>query len=281
MSMLWTGYDGRIWDLTSGRNGVCMLPGVRGLTMPPVTHHKSRTASVPGARWRGSSTEEREVFWPIQIYSDIGSVDWVAQDKAFWATMQPQRTGVWTVIQPSGATRDLTLRFRDDGQATFNNDPVLAGWMNYGITLDAEQPYWEGTPILATWRAGAPTQFFGGANIVTIASGQEATSAKIDNPGDVPTYPIWTLTGPLSAATLGIAGRTISIGFDIPSGSTLVVDTSPSVLTAMMGGTDRIASLGTSDFAPVPAGMGIPITLAVVGSGTVKMEITPLYYRAW
>ena len=281
MNMLWTGYDGSVWDLTTGRTGACMLAGVRGLTMPEVTHHKSRSAAVPGSRWRGSSTEEREVFWPIQLYHDTSSEEWVARDRAFWATLQPHRTGVWSVTQPSGEKRTLTLRFRDDGQAAFNYDPAMTGWMNYGITLDAEQPYWEAAPISATWRAGSPTSFFGGSNVVTIASGQEATSAKIDNPGDVPTYPVWTLTGPLSAATLGINGRSINVGFSIASGQTLVIDTSPAALTAMMGGVDRIASLGTSDFAPVPAGNGIPISLAVVGSGTVAMEITPLYYRAW
>jgi hypothetical protein len=281
MTMLWTGYDDVVWDITNGREGLCMLPGVRGLAMPEIVHHKSRTASVPGARWRGSSTSEREVFWPIQVYHDVSSELWVARDRAFWATLQPHRTGEWAVIQPTGERRTLTLRFRDDGSAAFNVDPVMTGWMNYGITLDAEQPYWAGRQVTKTWKAGSPTQFYGGTKIVTIASGMDATSAKITNPGDVPSYPVWTLRGPLSSATLGIAGRSINIGFSVPSGATLIIDTSPSELTAVMDGVDKIKGLASSDFAPVPVGKNIPISLGVVGTGTVQMDFNPLYYRAW
>ncbi|MGZ4659697.1 MAG: hypothetical protein ACXVYB_00290 [Arthrobacter sp.] len=282
MSMLWTGYDGVVWDLTSGRDGVCMLPGVRGLTMPQIAHHKSVTASVPGANWRGSSTQEREVFWPIQIYHNVSSEEWVARDRAFWATLQPQRTGAWTVVQPSGERRNLTLRFRDDGSQAFNTDPVMAGWSNYGITLDAEQPYWEGTAVTKTWKVGSPTPFFGtSTGIVTISSGMEATTAKITNAGDVETYPVWTLKGPLSSASLSVGGRAINVGFDIPSGSTLTIDTSPSALTAMMGSTDKIKGLASSDFAPIPVGKDIPVTLAVVGTGSVTVTFTPMFYRAW
>lgn len=282
MAMFWTGFDGVEWDLTTGRSGVCMLPGVRGLTMPPIVHHKSTSASVPGARWRGFTTQEREVFWPVQLYHTSSSVNWVSRDRKFWDTLAPDKTGVWTVIQPNGSTRSLTLRFRDDGNAAFNTDPVMAGWANYGITLDAEQPYWEGgNDMTKTWRAASATQFFGSTGIVRISSGMESTKAKVTNFGDVPAYPIWTLTGPLSSATLTVAGRSINVGFDIPSGSTLVIDTRPTALTAMMGGTDRIKGLGSSDFAPVPVGVDVPVTLTITGTGTITMTFTPLYYRAW
>lgn len=281
MTMLWTGYDGVEWDLTTGQNGVCMLPGVRGLTMPAVIHHKVRTASVPGARWRGVSAQEREVFWPVQIYHDAGSIAWVARDSAFWATLQPQRTGVWTVVQPDGTRRTLTLRFRDDGSQAFNTDPTIVGWTNYGITLDAEQPYWEsGTDVSQSWKGGVPVPFFGTTGIVTIA-GKSMATATVDNLGDVEAYPIWTLQGPLSSATLGINGRNVVIGFDIPTGSTLVINTAPGELTAVMNGVDKIKGLATSDFAPVPVGTNLPITLSTVGAGSVTMTFTPLYYRAW
>jgi len=281
MSMFWTGYDDVVWDLTTGRNGVCMLPGVRGLTMPAFSHHKSATASVPGARWRGYSTPEREVFWPVQLYHNVSSEEWVARDKAFWATLQPHRTGTWTVVQPNGNERRLYLRFRDDGSQAFNTDPVMAGWANYGITLDAEQPYWEGGTWTKTWKAASATPFFGTSNIVTVSSGMESTKAKVTNAGDVEVYPVWTLQGPLSAATLNIAGREINIGFNIPSGQTLTVDTSPSRLTAIMNGVDKIKGLASSDFAPIPVGTDMPVTLTLTGAGTVTLTFKRLYYRAW
>jgi hypothetical protein len=279
--MLWTGYDGVSWDISGGHGGLCMLPGVRGLSMPAITHYKSRTAAVPGARWRGSSTNEREVFWPIQIYHDTSSTEWIARDRAFWNTMQPHRTGTWTVIQPSGDRRTLTLRFRDDGTQTFQTDPAMVGWCNYGITLDAEQPYWAGTAQGKLWKGtGTAGNFLPGPPF-TIASGAAAASAKMTNPGDVEAYPIWTLTGPLTSASIAIDGRTITVPFAVPSGQTLVIDTNPNQLTAIMAGVDKITQLSSADFAPLPVGVDIPIALALAGSGSCEISITPLYYRAW
>lgn len=279
--MLWTGYDGVSWDITAGHGGLCMLPGVRGLTMPAITHYKSRTGAVPGARWRGSSTNEREVFWPIQVYHDTGSAEWIARDRAFWNTLQPHRTGTWTVILPDGERRSLTLRFRDDGTQAFNMDPAKCGWTNYGITLDAEQPYWEGAAQSKTWKGNGTTGNFFPGPPFTITSGGAPATAKMTNPGDVETYPVWTLVGPLTSATMGVNGHSITVPFAVPSGQTLVIDTNPNKLTAVMNGVDKISFLGAADFAPLPVGVDVPVSLTMSGTGTCEMSITPLYYRAW
>jgi hypothetical protein len=101
------------------------------------------------------------------------------------------------------------------------------------------------------------------------------------NPGDVEAYPIWTLTGPLTSASIAIDGRTITVPFAVPSGQTLVIDTNPNQLTAIMAGVDKITQLSSADFAPLPVGVDIPIALALAGSGSCEISITPLYYRAW
>ena len=64
VAMTWTGGDGSSWDLTRRSDGVWLMPGFRGLRMPPLDRFVSDSPSVDGSRWRGNRVLEREVFWP-------------------------------------------------------------------------------------------------------------------------------------------------------------------------------------------------------------------------
>lgn len=289
LSMKWIGWDGSEWSLSDPSTGTVMLPGVRGFSMPPVIHYRAAHASAPGARWRGSTVDVREVFWPIQIYSGGGSTEWLSLDHAFWDTMNPNQTGQWRVIQPDGTIRTLRLRFVNDGDMTFGADPAVTGWTNYGITLAAEQPYWEGTPVSALWLAGSQVPFFPGSGgpAFAISPSNTLADAKLTNPGDVDSYITWRVFGPVSSATVGVNGRTISIPFSIPAGQVLEIDTSPAGQIALQGPAggamtvDRTSELGALNFAPLPARAQSAMSLSMTGTGSVTATFTPLYYRAW
>lgn len=296
LNMTWTGWDGSLWNLTKASEGVVMLPGVRGLTMPPVVHYTTAYPTVAGARWRGHAVDPREVFWPIQLFSDVGSQAWIDRDRAFWRTMRPDKTGTWTVIQPSGEERKLDCRFDNDSEQSFNTDPVMVGWSNYGIVMKANAPFWRGTPITREWVAGAPVPFFptGGTGGLTIGSSRGLSTATIKNPGDVEAFPVWELTGPVTSASVGIGGKTINVPFAIAAGQVLIINSDPAVQSATLynvtgSGATRVLSspvnktmqLGAVNFAPVPAEATTPLSLTMTGTGRVTLKLTPLYLRAW
>lgn len=293
LQMTWTGWDGSVWNLTSAAEGAVMMSGVRGLTMPPVAHYTTSYASVAGARWRGHTVNAREVFWPIQIYTDLDSQGWIDRDRAFWKTMRPEKTGTWTVTHPSGSERHLDCRFTDDGETAFSHDPVLQGWSNYGIALSAEQPFWRAEPIRREWSAGgAVTDFLPSApgGNYTIAPSTTLDSSSMPNPGDVDAYPVWEIYGPTSSAQVGVAGRNITVPFAVADGQILVIDTAPTAQAATLydlvdgarnNPVDMTAQLGTVDFAPVPADAVTTTSLLLTGAGKVALVLTPLYLRAW
>lgn len=284
LDMTWTGHDGTVWSLTNPSTGTVMLPGLRGWTMPPINHYKDQYASVDGARWRGMSIGEREVFWPIQIYSNQGSQEWLDWDSAFWRTMDPRETGLWTVIQPNGKRRSLRLRFKSDGTGEFQVDPAIMGWTNYGITLDAEQPLWVGEQVTSEpfdASLGSTGFYPVSGSVIAISPGNTLSSAAISNPSDVPVWPIWTLTGPFTAASVAIGGQSLTVPFSVADGATLIINTDPTVQTAKVGSTDRILDLSSRAFAPVPVGENIPLGISMTGTGSVSLSFTPLYYRAW
>lgn len=287
----WTGWDDTVWLLNAATSGVALLPGVRGLGTPPVTMYNKTSPSVAGSQYLGSSVEERPVFWPTAIWNDTSSAEWIAFDRGFFRTLDQDKQGIWTVRQPNGEERILRLRYVDDGNNAFDIDPAKYGVQTYGLNFVANQPYWEGALIWRRFVAASPAPFFSGP-IVTISSGKSMATATVTNPGDVDTFPVWSILGPTTSVTVGIGASTITAPFTIASGKALVIDTNPTAQTALLGNwddterklssiVDRTGDLGTALFAPIPPGTDQPLALSMTGTGTVDVEILPLYKRAW
>ncbi|MGW9346038.1 hypothetical protein ACWGR3_31340, partial [Streptomyces albidoflavus] len=105
--------------------------------------------------------------------------------------------------------------------------------------------------------------------------------AQIENPGNEPAYLVWTVEGPSSDVQLGVGGALIEVPFPVPEGSKLVIDTDPAGQYATLDGVDVTRELGFQMFAPVPARGTSPLAIAAAGSGVVRAELVPLYWRAF
>ena len=305
MSMSWRGWDGSEWALSDPSTGSVLLAGTRGLTLPPTSRVVDSSPARAGSRHRGSVTSEREVFWPIKIFHGDGSLEWVARDRAFRRTLDPDRPGVWTVTQPSGESRSLTLHFDNEGGQAFDTIPSLIGWAHYGFYLVAEQPFWVGDPVTRSWAADTPLPFFDptGPQIVNLASGHKLASATLDNPGDVESYPRWYIDGEVGTATVGVDGQVVNVPFAIAAGECLVIESDPDLIGAtlyevtaegaalkpaervvgvhLINPVDKTPELGEADFAAIPDGEAVPLTLAMTGTGKIEVFLPTLWKAAW
>lgn len=291
-AMTWTGWDGSVWPLTEygGDAGVLVTNGgMRGWGMPEVEVFSSRSVGVHGQQGRGGYyTSPRSVFWPLWMWHDGSTGDWLDLDRRFWATMMPGRYGTWTTESSDGTVRTLVCRW-DSTDDTFEVDPALDGWTLYGVKLIADDPFWRGPAVEHTYMAPSGDNFYGGgpgnqhgyAYPFVLAPSNTVDRAVIENPGDLEAWPVWTVTGPTVSVTLGIAGRTVSVPFALAAGQQLVIDTSPMVQSAMIGATSRTRDLGSANFAPIPPGSSVPLSIVMDGSGSVACRIVPRYLRAW
>ena len=305
--MTWTGWDGSEWAISDSRSGVVLMAGTRGLTLPPSQRLVTTSPARPGSRHEGSVTSEREVFWPLKVFHGDGSLAWVERDRAFRRTLDPDRPGVWSVTQPSGEIRRLTCNFDNEGNQAFDTIPSLVGWARYGIYLAAEQPYWVGDPVVKSFAGVAPPDPFfpvpGSGEVVNIAPGYSVSTAAMDNPGDVESYPRWFIEGPATSASVGVGDVVVDVPFEVPSGKCLVIESDPDVIGATMydvtvagmdlkpservigvdliNPVDKTTELGEADFAPIPAGSQIPLSLTLVGLGKVEAYLPTLWRAAW
>jgi hypothetical protein len=300
----WTGWDGSEWELTRPASGLFLRPGVRGLGLPEFERMSSSSPMVAGSRHRGSSTKDRTAFWPLYLYSDQSSAEFMARDRAFWQSLDTDTEGTWTAALPDGSRRTLGLRLvgADD---ELTHDPIQRGWATYGINLLADQPYWLGEKVTKSWAQGDMRNFYitpedraafgySAEAILYLSSGGALGSAKFTNDGDVPTYPVWTVIGATTAVSFGVGGANIIVPFAIPAGYAVQLDTDPvngqvlwygawdAASKSILDPMDRTKDLDpTSAFVAIPRGQDRPLTIQMTGTGTVVAEVRNKYRRAW
>jgi hypothetical protein len=283
----WLSWEGVEVDLLPNRSGlaasgvVLTNGGLRGFGPPPFTRYSSAGPATSGSQYRGFIANEREVFWPLLVYSPMSSDAWLHHDSRLWRSFRPDKWGRWTVTPPGRESRFLDLRFVDDGNQAFDRDPVRAGWQLYGLNLVAEQPYWQGQRQTARFVNVTPVATFPGPPFV-FTEGGSTQRAAIANPGDVDAYPVHRIYGPTTSVTVGVGSDVTSFPFVIPDGTSVTLDTDPRRQTAIdSAGVDRIAELGTIAFPPVEPGRSVALTVTIAGAGSVETYLDPLYFRAW
>lgn len=290
----WEAPNGDIWNLIDGSSGIALCPGTRGFDNPEYDIYKETSPGMPGATMQGARAQSREVYWVLAIHQPDSPDAVLDLDSRFWDTMDPEAFGWWYVRTARG-TRRLRIRFDNDNGHAWDHLPGTTEWIKYGIYLEAtEQPYWQGEPVSVIYDPEDETDLFGdGAPDFNIGSGTTQSTATITNPGQTDAWATWRLDGPIEAgAVVGVGTRTTTVPVAVDAGKTLILNTNPRINTAQIGTWDEssktlvgftnvMREFGVTDFAPIPRGKDVPVTVSSVGSGTISASITPLYRRAW
>lgn len=287
----WLGWDGSVWDLTTGEQGVALQPGYQGFSMPPIQRFEREGPSVHGSYYTGFRSQTRKLFLPLKIIVGHGVFNgntWTSLDSRFFRTLRPDKTGTLRVTTAQGQVRELVCRYDEDSEHAYTGNPGIDGWSAYGISLVANQPFWSGGPKEETWGGPGSEDYFGRAEgsgeVHYLSAADTFLTAKFFNAGDVDAYIRWTIKGPFDTVAVGIGGQDIKIPFAITGSQTIVIDTSPLDMRVLRNGTN-VTHLLTSppryDFIPPESTVNLTIAGTGADMGTVKAELTPLYYRAW
>lgn len=278
--MTWTGANGTSFDLKF-RSGVCLMPdSIVGLLNPTPEFHTTATPVAGGSRLRGVRYVDRDVFWPLMVHTDAGSRAWQDLNDAFFATLDPERAGVWEVTRFDGSRRRLNVFFKGDGGGITWRQ-IQSGWTPYPISGVAFDPWWYGEEVHRRFQQPAAAGTLAGPGRPIGSAGTVAT-ATIDNPGDVDSYPRYRVTGPTTSVTVGVTiggvSRNITVPFTLTGGQYVDIDTA-SHRVVDHAGVSRRADLSAAYFVPVPPGRAIPLTMSMTGTGTVDVWLPTKYRR--
>lgn len=281
--MSWTGTDGSVWDLRSGPVRTT-IAGIKGLGMPDLSDQTKETAMRDGQILTGWRIKPRAVWLPLR-FKDAAATDVEGLQRAFWRSMAIGQTGTLTVTDGAGATRSLKLRFQDDGGLAYRLDPYLITDA-IGVTMVADQPWWEGPAVTSFYSlaTGGLQTFFGdgaGATPFYIIAAQGGAASVLANPGDQPAWVEWTVAGPSTSVRLGVDGHFVGGPIVVGAPNLLRIETDPLRQLAFLDGVKITRQLTEVDFAPIPVGASVPVSITIVGTGLVTATIKPRYARAF
>jgi hypothetical protein len=284
----WTSPDGVVYPLTDTTSGVWLNDaGVEGLGTPQMVEFTSESSAIDGQRLTGFRARAREVFWPVVI--DATAASWQALQSAFWAALPFGRNGVWRVTAPDGSVRALTARFVSEDGPVYGADPSRTGVEVRGVNLVADDPFWRGPQVLQTFQTAQNAQpFFNatGTHVLNLMSSSTSATATVSNPGEVDAWPLWTVTGPATSFTIGVGSTVISATMPLLVGESVQVNTDPTVQVArkIVGGVSTVlpfSAFTSIQFARVPSGESVPLTIQIQGAGSVSVQFDPGFRRAF
>lgn len=291
MDISYLGVDGSGWNLTTGYEGVKLLGGLGGVLDPEFTAFWTERIG-DGDRWRGTRLRRREMQWRVRVGDgSLTGMDWRNLDRAWWRAINRDLVGLLDVRLEDLTHRYIPVRLAQSTGQAVDFDPALTGTALYLITVVADDPYWRGDDLTETWTF-TPTgeDFYGGASggglgpDYYISASGGFGEAMVTNPGDVPAWPRWKITGPTSGALLTVNGHTIAVPTPIPALTSRYIVTNPPDVFGDFVEPRWSEMTGSLDFAAVPVGATVPVTVTVsspdVGTA-VEMTITPRYERAW
>lgn len=261
-----------------------LLWGVAGRFMPKIAFVEDETAGREGARVRRVKVPPREVAVPV-FFRGTSRTDLRDQVRTIVQRLYPVAgNGRLRVVAEDGEIRELLCRYSEglEGQETRENGGTL-GLKALLVFRAAEDPFWRAqTATVLSFTSGEPPEFFPILPL-RVAPSSIFGNITIDNPGDVDAWPIWTITGPASGATLTdrTTGDTIVLSTDLVAGRRIFIDTTPGVKTVKLdNGTNLYADLdpGSSLF-PLQPGANT-ITVDLVGStedSRIDLSYRPRY----
>ncbi|MGI5515289.1 phage distal tail protein [Streptomyces sp. CA-106131] len=237
-AVTWTDARGRTTELGHWENGWILQPGIRGFDMPAYQFYTDESPAIDGNALRGVRAQAREVFLPVTFF-DSSRADFMSRKRSFLATLNPKLgPGTITATEVDGSTRTISAYYASGAEGDFGQDTSGMRWQTVGLTFSCPSPYWLGGSVHAEFGGTVAGNWFPLLPL-TVRNPQVIGNITIDNPGDDVGFPVWTITGPITNATItnNTTGESFTISASMLSTDTLVIDTRERVQTAVLNGT--------------------------------------------
>lgn len=234
-ALTWTGAGGQVIRLTDDQAGYILMPGIRGLELPGYHHYVRESGALDGHIVTGTRALARELFLPVYVHGN-DRTEAVARRGQLAMAMNPTPvngggTGVLEVADRSGTRRRITARYVDGMEGDEGDDQAGNYWCTYGITLTADDPFWELDPVRRTWRIEGTTDLWLPVPPLKVrASEVIGEGMTMNNPGTSHAWPVWTITGPVGAGAImrnTSTGEELEFTRALADGEAVTIDTRP------------------------------------------------------
>lgn len=279
---------GRVWDLMAldaalgAPTSPVVMSGMEGLGMPELeVVEAAASPAVHGSVWAGWRAASRTVVLPLLFRSNALT----AHVQDFMRGVVPDLPGLpgpgpstLTAILPDSSRWSLQIRRVEDGGLTLDRIPDKARRLKVTTSWRADV-FWAGQLWERSWSGAAAEEpwLLTSGGVARLGSSHTYATASITNEGHVRAWPVYTITGPATAASVGIGDRQVTLGVPVAAGETVTIDTDPQVgqtaISSLNG--DITGSLTAVDFAPIEPGVNA-LAVTMTGTGTISAAYRPL-----
>lgn len=254
-----------------------LLNGLKGFGVPD-TKVRIDSSATEGGIFRYSKRGIREVDLPIHV-AGLNRADTETKLRRLANILQNGKGAArLTATNTTGDSFYLDVYYMGGAETVYGDtgNYVFAEWL---VTLQAPQPYWQ-SGNASTFSVGSGTTGRGLLPQLTklkLTSSQALGTVVVNNTGDVPTYPVWTLYGPLATVTISpVGGNGFTYNAAIASGDVVTIDTFKGTVTNTAG-TNLYGNLASAPklFTLDPGTTSVTVSGTGAGSGTL---ITCTYY---
>lgn len=284
----WTSPTGRIRNL-SADHPYLRPGGITGHMAPPISVLESRPPTLDGGVWRGQQYLPREMALGVMAHTRESHV-WRSTYRQVVEDFDTSTgVGVLTVSYPDGASRSVQARYITGLESPIEGEPGVVRIGTFLIQLRAYDPWWYGSPQSRAFTPQADADFVPGPPFTIMPTELAGSPSTVNNIGDVPAYPVWTIHGPASQVEFeNDSGESFTVTSSIGLGEWVRIDTDPRVALdskIVDHNGDNLWGVATNDYPnlwALPAGES-QVTVSVSGSSAdsqIIMQWNPRYRTA-
>lgn len=291
----WTGPDGVTHRLAT--EPYVSITGRRGFGVITPEHVTERTMSGT-VLMRDVRVTPRVMSVPLLIQDDTPEA-YLAAYRALQASVVHKDRGTITpgtirVILPDGSSRSIPAYYQGglDPVEDHIDDMVWSRQEMPDLEFYAPDPAFQGPDISQSWRIVVDGRAFYPFYPLRLNPSQLGGSATVTNPGDLPAYPIWEITGPgTPTITNTDTGQEFAFTEELTAGQVVTVDTRPPDIAPETGLTafdDSDTDFwphfdGLPDLFDLPSGQtNLSIALdAATSDSRVALTFAPRYQAGW
>ncbi|OZV74765.1 hypothetical protein CA850_29755 [Micromonospora echinospora] len=226
--------DGSVWPLSSPELGWATTDEVTGLGPAPV---ELVTDPHPrgGDRIRHVYPTARVITWPLLVWG-ASHLEFLARWRALaraFALTRRLGPGRLRVSRPDGTQREILVHFAggfEGAPGRGYTDDVAA------ISLFCEDPYWRAVdPLTLRYVFGTTRPYLN--PFPSLSSGRVFGATTATNPGEVETWPEWTVTGPAAGlvAENETTGEAFELTYPLAAGQSIRITTEVSAVVGPAG----------------------------------------------
>lgn len=228
----WTDPTGTVWELSNNSPdlGWFTPPGPSGWG---ATTYEIVTDPLPrgGEEVRFVRAKPGHIVWPVYVWGEthLLFVERYRQIKrAFTMTVHRRAAGTLTVARPDGSARSIDAYYESGWEGEAGENWLFA---TAAVALFTPDGYWRDVAEVSTTNSYvAGSDYFD--PYPQVSAGLALGETVLTNPGDVDAWPVWTITGPMTAlsATNVTTGYEFTITYPLLAGEQITITTmQPSV----------------------------------------------------